>query len=780
MKQTLFSISMFFLLFAASAQDLEAYQKLRGEILSSIPENDYTRHQYNAFDTNKGTGFMAKDVNGWIGLNLGANYTLQKVRIYPMPDRHQQMSGTLIQGSENPNFTNPTTLLTISEALIPGEFNTFQVSGVQSFQYIRCINPHHRVSVAELEFYTYAGNQQVKYPQLTNLPTVYLETKGNFDFINKKNFAEDSKVIVSYNGTVTTYPARVRGRGNSTWDFMEKKPFRINFDKKQNFLGMAANAKKWTLLANAVDKTLLRNPLAFEISKMQQFEYTPDHTMVDVVLDGFYYGSYMASDQLEIREFRIDIDDIDGMDEEDLNEDNITGGYHMEIDAYAELEPLYFKTPRGLPITIQSPEEGTALPSQKAWIENHLTLTENMLFENPVEALKQYIDLESAVKYYIHSELTGNCDSYWCIHCYKKRGDDKLYFGPVWDYDQAFLTNERVPLYTETLNTNHGVAQFWFRKIMQTDTAQVTVSRMWKELKNKNLESHLIDYLYDNAERLQASQALNFERWNSMNRKVWFEGALFDTYEENIDFVKDFIEKRFAWFDEIAVSRKAILPVSSLGNPIQTWQYTLDTPPDNWMEVGFNDSRWDIGQAPFGAERNLQNTEWTTNQIFIRTQFDVDAADIKDLIKATFMVFHDEDVKIYLNGELALERTGYLTDYKYFDFDHSLLHEGVNTLAVSCTQTVGGQLIDVGIYVTPDIRTAAPETEMAVAGYTCFVREGILHLSQIHAGDFVEIYTIDGTLLKQQYADGDALQIPLSGRGIYIVRVQGQTKKIVH
>lgn len=780
MKRTLLPILILFLSFTASTQDLEGYQKLRGKILATIPENDYTLHQYNAFDTNEGTSFMSKDVNGWIGLNLGANYTVQKVRIFPMPDRHIKMAGTMIQGSNNPRFTNPTTLLTIEEALVPGEFNTYHISGVQSFQYVRCINPLHRISIAELEFYTHEGSQQISYPQLTNLPTVYLETGGNFDFIDKKNSVENSKVIISYNGKVTTYPASVRGRGNSTWEFMEKKPFRINFDKKQNFLGMAANAKKWTLLANAVDKTLLRNALAFEISKMLQFEYTPDHTMVDVVLDGFYYGSYMASDQLEIRENRIDIDDINKTNEEDVNEINITGGYHLEIDAYAESEPVYFKTPRGLPITIQSPDEGTALPLQKAWIENHLAQTENMLFENTDEALKRYIDLESAVKYYIHSELTGNCDSYWCIHCYKKRGDDKLYFGPVWDYDQAFLTNERVPLYTETLSTNHGVAQFWFRKIMQTDTAQVTVSRMWKELKNQGLEQYLIDYLYDNADSLQASQALNFERWNSLNRKVWFEGALFNTYQEYIEFVKDFIEKRFAWFDEIAVERKAILPESSPGNPIRTWQYTLDTPPGNWFEIGFDDSGWESGEAPFGTERNLQNTRWTTNQIFIRTQFDVEAEDIDNLIKGTFKVFHDEDVKIYLNGELTLERTGYLTDYQLFDFDHTLLREGVNTLAVSCTQTTGGQLIDVGIYVTPDVKTEIFETAIAAADFKCFVREGILHLNQIHAGDFVEVYTIDGKLLKQQYADNDAMQIHLGGQGIYIVRIQGKAKKVVY
>ncbi|MDR1682390.1 MAG: CotH kinase family protein, partial [Candidatus Symbiothrix sp.] len=680
------------------AQDLAGYQKQRGAVIATTPDNDYTRHACNAFDTNKGTSFMAQEIDGWVGLDLGASYSIRKIRVYPMPDRHNQFEGAKFQGANNPEFNNAVTLFTVNQGIRPNEYSVYDISNAQAFRYVRCINSDHRVSLAELEFYTDENVQPVNYNQLTNLPTIYLETGGQFDFVNKSTWVA-GKVAMANAGATTVFDAQIRGRGNSSWDFMEKKSFRIKFDKKQNFLGLPAKAKNWTLIAIAVDKTLLRNGLAFEISKQLGFEFTPSCQLVDVVLDGFYYGTFMASDHIDVNENRINIDE---MAPEDITTPNITGGYHLEIDAYANLEPSFFHSPRGIPFTIKSPDSDEILPLQKEWIENHIAVTENTLFDNTEQALQTYIDLQTAVKYYIHSELTGNCDSYWCIPCYKKRSDDKLYFGPVWDYDQAFLTNYRVPLYTETLSTQHGVAQSWFRKIMQQPAAQTVLHQLWKQLKDKDLQQQLIDYLDNNSALLQQSQALNYARWNSLNRKVWFEDALFDTYNEYINFVKEFINERFTWFDNLAMERRVLLAPSTPDYELHSWRYTFDTPPNDWYTTAFNDSKWPEGDAPFGTERNLQNTLWNTGQIYIRTQFFVNSEDLKNLHTAFFYVFHDEDCQIYLNGELALERNGYITDYQYFEFDKNLLQAGWNTLAVKCTQTIGGQLIDVGIFVTPE------------------------------------------------------------------------------
>ncbi|MDR0506128.1 MAG: CotH kinase family protein [Dysgonamonadaceae bacterium] len=778
MKRLLTLVLLLLLYLSLWAQDLAGYQKLRGEILSSAPEDDYNTHAYNAFDTNKRTNYKARDKNGWVGLDLNNRYPIRKIRVYPRSDRTERMKGCIFQGANNSSFNNHTDLFTVTEIPEADKYTTYDISSNTTFRYVRCFSPNDNCNLAELEFYTDENKQPLNYSQLTNLPTVYIETNGSFDFVNKKNYVT-SKVIVSENVSVEEYDAQVRGHGNSTWDFMDKKSFRIKFNEKQHFLGLKANAKSWTLIACAVDKTFLRNGLAFEISKFLGFEFTPSCAFVDVVLDGFYYGTYMASDHIDVNKNRINIDE---MTPSDIQYPYITGGYHLEIDAYADMEPVHFRTHRGVPFTVKSPDSDEIVPKQKSWIENYINSMEDRLYEDITDACAEYIDMESAVKYYLLSELSGNCDSYWCVPAYKKRNDAKLYIGPVWDYDQAFLTNERVPRFVATLDTQHGVVQHWFRMIMQHPDADKIVNTLWKKATDENLLQHLLDYLDENSLLLQQSQALNYQRWNSLNRRVWFEDALFNTYDEYIDFVKKFIEDRFAWFDDAHPGKRIyfLLP-SKPGNPLQTWRYLTHNPNNgNWMSVSYDDSKWESGKAPFGTEQNLQNTYWDGNVIYIRTQFYVEKSDLEKIEKTFLTLFHDEDCWIYINGQPALEREGYITYYQSFEIESNLLHEGWNTIAAKCTQTVGGQLIDAGVFATlKKVETLNSDTSV-LAEYTYYVKNTILYV-QAAAGTTMRLYSIEGKLLKQFISTGEkTVQIQLPDKGIYLLHTPEKTIKVVN
>lgn len=75
----------------------------------------------------------------------------------------------------------------------------------------------------------------------------------------------------------------MKGRGNSTWYGVPKKPYRIKLDEKSSLLSMSTD-KNWALLANFYDKTLLRNLTAFEISKIVEMPWTPKSVSVDYYL----------------------------------------------------------------------------------------------------------------------------------------------------------------------------------------------------------------------------------------------------------------------------------------------------------------------------------------------------------------------------------------------------------------------------------------------------------------------------------------------------------------
>jgi hypothetical protein len=146
--------------------------------------------------------------------------------------------------------------------------------------------------------------------------------------------------------------------------------------------------------------------------------------------------------------------------------------------------------------------------------------------------------------------------------------------------------------------------------------------------------------------------------------------------------------------------KKIILADALFGRSV--WKYTTDKPGDDWYKTGFDAAAWQDGTSGFGTPGTpgiFLNTTWSTADIWLRRQFNVTAEDLPDM---ELQVFHDEGVEIYLNGVLALQLAGFVTDYGDYEIPkeiRSLLHPGSNTIAVHCHQTTGGQGVDVGINV---------------------------------------------------------------------------------
>lgn len=102
--------------------------------------------------------------------------------------------------------------------------------------------------------------------------------------------------------------AQIKVRGNTTalyW--MQKKPFTIKFSSKKNVLGMGSG-KKWALIANLFDPTLLRNYVAFDTAQKMGIEYTSNQRFVELWLDGSYRGCYTLYEPVQQGVDRVDID----------------------------------------------------------------------------------------------------------------------------------------------------------------------------------------------------------------------------------------------------------------------------------------------------------------------------------------------------------------------------------------------------------------------------------------------------------------------------------------
>ncbi len=143
---------------------------------------------------------------------------------------------------------------------------------------------------------------------------------------------------------------------------------------------------------------------------------------------------------------------------------------------------------------------------------------------------------------------------------------------------------------------------------------------------------------------------------------------------------------------------KEVVPTSKL--KAHTWSYTLDKPAEGWFKADFEAKGWKSGPAGFGTKGTpgaVVRTEWKTKDIWIRREFDLPKGDLGELF---LLMHHDDDVEVYLNGVLAVKKTGYTGDYEEFALTKAALgalKAGKNTIAIHCHQHTGGQYIDAGL-----------------------------------------------------------------------------------
>lgn len=549
--------------------------KLTGTIIGTELSVDYSTSKSSttvnsrdaAFDGKLDTYFASYDRSlTWVGLDLGTPHIINKVAWSPRNDSQgaRRVRLGVFEGANNPDFSDGVPLYLIPEDGTIGVLSSAKVTVTRPFRYVRYIGPNNaRCNVAEVEFYgeecTETPEKEVLY-QPTNLPTVVVHVADNKEPKDKVNDLVANISIISNNGKKELYqPGTFRLRGNASMNF-EKKPYRIKFDKKQNVLDAPAKAKKWTLIANYGDKTLMRNIIGFELSRRFGQVYTPYIQPVDVFVNGEYKGCYQLCDQVEVGKGRVEIDE---MTPEDISGDNLTGGYFIEVDAYADQEKSWFSSMNGNPVTIKSPDEDEIKSEQSKYIKKHFNKLENALFgssfDDEVNGYRQYLDLESFLKHFLIGELNGNTDTYWSLNMYKKRGDDKFYTGPIWDLDLAFENDNRTyPI--DKLNgwiyaTKGSVAgnfrKFVSRIVKDDEKAVEQMRQLWSDarLNKKIYESSLLDFIDNTAKTLNQSQELNFKRWNIMNSYVHQNPKVWGDYKKEVENVKNYLKQRLVKMD---------------------------------------------------------------------------------------------------------------------------------------------------------------------------------------------------------------------------------------
>lgn len=405
---------------------------------------------------------------------------------------------------------------------------------------------------------------------VSSLPQLSITTENSVAVTSRETYI-NANFVLADQGANTQGSLEIRGRGNSTWDW-PKKPYRLKLTDSTSLLGMPAS-KHWVLLANYADKTLIRNDIAFMFSRSLEMEYTPRAQYVELTFNGQYQGVYQLVEHLRIAKDRVNIPELKVTD---TTADKISGGYMMEVDFRHHLDfcknisypaaecagsvniarevDYCVDSIHGMnPVCIDNPENlhDNAWLAQREYITGYLQNFEAALYSNqfadPTNGYAAYIDVDSAVNYYIINELFKNVDgavaSFWM---YKKR-DGKIFFGPIWDFDLA-LGNAGYDNVDKTYGWHIRNAP-WFTRLFQDPAFATKVKTRWQTLKAEGKLEYIFIYAQARANWLNNMQAKNFERWPIFDWSTWYTRVIMGSYQGELNEMIRWQRERALWMD---------------------------------------------------------------------------------------------------------------------------------------------------------------------------------------------------------------------------------------
>lgn len=464
-----------------------------------------------------------------------------------------------------PYFFLPSGVNEENKESVPGE--DFSYQAMQS------------ANIASIHFFSSDANKGIDYVH---------KSKDNKAAGQVYMFDENFKQI--YKGKVDA----LKGRGNTTWDFTDKKSYQIKLNKKADLLDPekgSQKAKKWILLANPFDPTLIHNYMIYNFGKELGLDCCTEGRPVDLYYDGEYRGSYYLCEKVEVGDGRVEINDLDkavenanpGVDLNELEEvegtnsrsrevkheaglndpEDITGGYLLELDSvYYDTEKSWFKYDGLAYSVVKSPEYNSK--NMIEYISDNFTgmyyyAIDSGKGNKDGEELSQYIDMDSFAKYFLVNEWFANNDVWTSsTFIYKPKGEDRLYAGPIWDCDASLRIGEKKRDYNKwyaTLGDQPLAEQLFkipsFRRKLQEVYKNEMRPIIYETLLGTESGTYLKPY-GAMEEELAASAAMNYTIWdfNDCLGTYYPEATLEENYATDLEWMKN----RAAWFDKKIMS----------------------------------------------------------------------------------------------------------------------------------------------------------------------------------------------------------------------------------
>jgi hypothetical protein len=422
-----------------------------------------------------------------------------------------------------------------------------------------------------------AQSQTVNFTS-SNLPIVVINTHGQ-PIPDDPKIEADMGII--YNGpgarnnltdAFNNYNGKIgiETRGHSSQMF-PMKSYGIELwdasgeSQDQPILGMPKESD-WVLYAPYTDKTLMRNFLAYTLSR-ELGHWAARCRFVELIVDNDYKGVYLFEEKIKRNANRVDISKLK---ETDTTGEDVTGGYIFSLDKDPDGWFSSYPCPGGSSnserqFTYVYPKADDIVPAQKNYIKSYVDSFENALaspgFQDPVNGVSKFADIPSFVDYFIINELSRNVDGYRLSAYFYKGKNSKIVAGPVWDYDLAFrnadyCNGSDISGWAYQFNyvcpgDGAGLVPFWWYQFMKDTAFESLLHCRWKELRQTTLSSQHISSLIDSVSNLvNEAQQRHFQRWPVLGQYVWPNPQPIPTsYEGELSSLKTWIDQRLQWMD---------------------------------------------------------------------------------------------------------------------------------------------------------------------------------------------------------------------------------------
>lgn len=396
----------------------------------------------------------------------------------------------------------------------------------------------------------------------TDIPQVFITTER--EIVREEYIPAEITIVDKAGGTHATIVdtgARIKIRGNST-AALAKKPFNIKLSKSESVLGMPAG-KKWSMLANYLDTSLMRNKLSYDFAKEIGLAYSSQTRYADVWVNGKYNGNYLITVPVETGKNRVDIDVANG-------------DYLIELSVGRIEEGVTYLNTYIHRFEFNDPE--TPTQEQLNWMFTYLVTAENAMKSGDFDKIKQYIDVDSFVDFFLVQEYFKNIDANTSSTRYYIK-DGILYAGPLWDMDLiagnvsvhdemkhyriynnwgtlgngSNNSHEGLWVYNQDMDgPNATIGPSWIGYLTRCPEFRTLVYTRYLELQDQIVNLYKANDLGDARidvllKEYNDSFSRDLKRWPISVYRNDLHRTTETTFDESVAFLRDFLEKRNQW-----------------------------------------------------------------------------------------------------------------------------------------------------------------------------------------------------------------------------------------